>query len=215
MYYMVFEVIEPNFLRMESQILGRKMKGEERYNFTANNNSNDNQTVDDILRIHNDFIQNTLKECLLTNRDLIRTLTKLMTTCLLFSDQMKLFMEATKIDEEQSSIATEARQKRTRHMYETAGILNDRKEKKIRETLMAMNQQRKLRKQKQIDMLRRELQTESYQNMISRFEQVFNSNLSEFMVQLMADSEGRYHNHLSNLCIRLDYNGFVTRSMKR
>ncbi len=213
-YYMMFEVIEPNFLHMESQLLGQTRKSEDRFEFSTEKVPVNTQTVDDVLRIHNDFVQNTLKECLLTNRDLIRTLTKLMTTCLLFSDQMKLFMEATKIDEEQSSIATEARQKRTRNMYETAGPhMNEKKEKKIREALMALGQQRKARKQKQIVMLQRELSTESYKNMISRFEQVFNSNLSEFMTQLMKDSEGRYHSHLSNLCVRLDYNGYVTRSM--
>ena len=80
---------------------------------------------------------------------------------------------------------------------------------------MTLSQQRKVRKQRQIDMLQRELRTETYKNMIIRFEQVFNSNLSEFMKQLMADSEGRYHTHLSNLCVRLDYNGFVTRSMRK
>ena len=215
LYYMMFEVIEPNFLRMESQILGRTVKDEDSFSYSTVKKATKSQNVDDILSIHNDFIKSTLKECLLTNRDLIRTLTKLMTTCLLFSDQMKLFMEATKIDEEQSSIATEARQKRTRYMYETAGVLNDKKEKRIREALMALSQQRKVRKQRQIDMLQRELRTETYKNMIIRFEQVFNSNLSEFMKQLMADSEGRYHTHLSNLCVRLDYNGFVTRSMRK
>ena len=212
-YYMMFEVIEPNFLEMESLILGRATKGDEMFRRLTQKDSVNSQTVDDILRTHNDFVQKTLKECLLTNRDLIRTLTKLMTTCLLFTDQMKLFMEATKIDEEQNSIAAEARQKRTRHMYETAGILTDKKEKRIREALMAMNQQRKARKQRQIEMLRRELKTDQYQTMISKFEQVFNSNLSEFMSQLMTDSEGRYHTHLQNLCTRLDYNGYVTRTM--
>ena len=47
--------------------------------------------------VHNDFVRRTLKECLLTNRDLIRALTKMMTTCLLFSDQMKKFMKVTQI----------------------------------------------------------------------------------------------------------------------
>jgi gamma-tubulin complex component 2 len=143
-YYMMFEVIEPNFLSMESQLLGRETKGDGKYSFAnTKNDTSKQQTVDDVLRIHNDFVRRALKECLLTNWDLIRTLTKLMTTCLLFSDQMKLLMEATKIDEEQqNNIANEARQKRTRFMYETAGILNERKEKKIRQALSALSQKR-------------------------------------------------------------------------
>lgn len=72
-----------------------------------------------------------------------------------------------------------------------------------------------MRKQKQIDRLQNELQTENYKHMVTKFEEVFNTHLSEFMSLLMSNSDGRYHTHLSNLCIRLDYNGYVTRSMKK
>jgi hypothetical protein len=44
---------------------------------------------------------------------------------------------------------------------------------------------------------------------------VFNSNLSEFMSQLMSDSNSHAHTHLANLCVRLDYNGYVSRSMTK
>ena len=55
------------------------------------------RTVDEIVGVHDAFLQRTLEACLLTNRELVRTLTKLMTTCLMFADQMKLFTEATRI----------------------------------------------------------------------------------------------------------------------
>jgi gamma-tubulin complex component 2 len=83
-YYMMFEVIEPNWLEMENAI--RKQQS-----------SRNIQTVDDIVKVHNEFLDLALAECLLTNRELIRTLTKLMSTCFLFSEQLKRFMEATKI----------------------------------------------------------------------------------------------------------------------
>ena len=95
-YYMLFEVIEPSWLRMEAKIL-QKTHEYAQDDFALLSREEGNQTVDDILRTHKDFMRRILKECLLTNRDLIRTLTKLMTTCLLFSDQMKLFMKTTKI----------------------------------------------------------------------------------------------------------------------
>ena len=82
-YYIMFEVIEPNWLTMENAIRKQQSEG--------------TQTVDDIVKLHNQFLELALTECLLTHRDLIRTLTKLMSTCLLFSDQLKRFMEATKI----------------------------------------------------------------------------------------------------------------------
>jgi len=90
----------------------------------------------------------------------------------------------------------------------------DSKKKKVREAIEAEKEERRRRKQKQIDRLNHELNTESYKRMISRFEQVFNLNLSEFMSQLMSDSDGRYHTHLANLCTRLDFNGYLTSSIK-
>lgn len=59
----------------------------------------------------------------------------------------------------------------------------------------------------------RELSNGSYMKMISRFEEVFNENLGEFMSELQSDKDGRYHIHRTNLCIRLDYNGYVSQSM--
>ena len=56
--------------------------------------------------------------------------------------------------------------------------------------------------------------SDNYQRMIERFIQVFDTQMNDFMKQLLADSHFRYHSHLSNLCTRLDFNGFVTRSME-
>jgi len=61
--------------------------------------------------------------------------------------------------------------------------------------------------------MQKAIQSENYQKMIKRFIQVFDTQLHDFMRQLMTDSHAHYHSHLSNLCTRLDFNGFVTRSM--
>mmetsp|Transcript_18861 Transcript_18861/g.28678 ORF Transcript_18861/g.28678 Transcript_18861/m.28678 type:complete len:989 (+) Transcript_18861:247-3213(+) len=204
-YYILFEVIEPNWLSLKEQLQRKDSENEEQEYSGV-----ECKTVDDVLRKHSEFVQKTLSECLLANRDLIRILTKLMTTCLLFTDQMKLFMETTQIQHEQNKIATESRQKRNRKMYEG---LSAAREKKMTDSIKAAQEQRRLQKQRQVEKLQRELNTESYKRMITRFEQVFNSNLSEFMTQLMSDSNSHAHTHLQNLCVRLDYNGFVTRSM--
>lgn len=95
-YYMMFEVIEPNYLQMEAELLGQIDKNTTQV-FEPSSDKPRQRTVDEVLSEHNDFLQKTLNECLLSNRDLVRTLTKLMTTCLLFSDQMKLFIEQTQI----------------------------------------------------------------------------------------------------------------------
>jgi gamma-tubulin complex component 2 len=213
-YYMMFEVIEPNWLRMKHKLTEKNSEG-----------NSAPTTVDNVLKIHNDFVVKTLKECLLTNRDLVRTLTKLMTTCLLFSDQMKLFMDSTGILLEQDRVATESRQKRNRRLIERSGeifqydgsvmAVNEKREKKIRDKILAAQEHRQIQKQKQTERLKRELNTESYKRMILRFEQVFNLNLSDFMKQLrQSESSTQYHTHLANLCMRLDYNGYVTKTME-
>jgi gamma-tubulin complex component 2 len=46
--------------------------------------------------------------------------------------------------------------------------------------------------------------------MIQEFQRNFDKQLGEFMSQLLADSSLQYNSHLSNLCVRLDYNGFYT-----
>ena len=87
MYYMSFEVVESNWLEMLSSI-----------EIPDDGMSNQKeQTVDDLFDIHDGFLQKTMDSCLLTNPDLIKSLIKLLNTCLLFTDQMKRFMDTTKI----------------------------------------------------------------------------------------------------------------------
>ena len=45
--------------------------------------------IDEVLELHEKFLDSCLKECLLASQDLLKVLTKIMTTCLLFADYMK------------------------------------------------------------------------------------------------------------------------------
>jgi gamma-tubulin complex component 2 len=89
LYYMSFEVIESNWTEMLASI--------DSSNVSGRTPTEKDQTVDDIFEVHNDFLRRTMDACLLTNRQLFQSLTKLMNTCLLFADQMKRFMESTRI----------------------------------------------------------------------------------------------------------------------
>ncbi len=206
-YYMMFEVIEPNWQTMENAISsGKKQSGKSGFGIsmaTGQERGKDgDQTIDDILAMHNEFLRRTLKDCLLTNGDLIRTLTKLMTTCLLFSDQMNLFVETTQINEERDRIAKEERQKRQHNI----SIVSKRS--RLRKTAKDQAAARKARWEAHTELLEGELNTDSYKRMISRFSQVFNNNLTDFMTQLRDSGE------CANLLSRLDFNGFVSSSLK-
>ena len=47
--------------------------------------------MDDVLELHEKFLDACLKECLLASQELLKILTKIMTTCLLFADYMRKF----------------------------------------------------------------------------------------------------------------------------
>jgi gamma-tubulin complex component 2 len=219
-YYMMFEVIEPNWLEMENAI--RKQQS-----------SRNIQTVDDIVKVHNEFLELALAECLLTNRELIRTLTKLMSTCLLFSEQLKRFMEATKIvssekcirslfdflfanllqADENQAVAHQKRSKIQRNLNDPSNMHRQPSGKSVRRAMTADIEERSLRMQKQAVRVERELANESYKRMIARFDEVFSENLAQFMTQLLTASNEEHHSQKANLCIRLDYNGYVTKQM--
>jgi hypothetical protein len=71
-YYMTLEVIGPRGHELESLLDGA-------------------EDLDEVMELHEKFLDTCLKECLLANQELLKILTKLMTTCLLFADQMQRF----------------------------------------------------------------------------------------------------------------------------
>lgn len=83
-YYVTVEVLEPRWHEMKQKL--RKAS-----------------TVDEVLSYHNDFLDCCLKESLLTNPVLIRLLTKLMTTCLLFSNKVKNFYATSSLQSDKES----------------------------------------------------------------------------------------------------------------
>jgi len=190
-YYMMLEVIEPLWSKMEAAIAKCFENG---------------KTVDDILHAHMNFLQQSLDACLLTNRNQLKSLTKLMSTCLLFSDQMKLFTEATKIDEDRAVVASEKRRDVHRALNQLPS--SDKKTASVKQA----RRERAERIQRQTTRVERELSGESYSRMINRFDQVFSDNLRDFMTYL-AHSDDLYHTQKVNLCIRLDYNGYITQTM--
>lgn len=200
-YYFMFEVIEPNWLKMEKGVRDPMPAGR--------------CTVDGIVDVHDAFLQSTLEACLLTNRELVRTMTKLMTTCLMFADQMKLFTEATRIHDESSHIAAERRKaiQRTLNDRGSGGSKAPVDKAAVRDAIHSFKQDRETRLKKQKRRVGRELSSESYRRMVGRFEEVFSAYLSEFMLQLNSDAGTAFQEHKTNLCIRLDYNGFLSSSI--
>ena len=134
-----------------------------------------------------------------------------MKTCLLFSDQMKRFIAATKIHDDRHDFALEKQKAVQRNLNDRGGARASLSQKLLQETIQNYRKDRQHRIQRHTVRVEREVLSDSYQKMVARFEQVFSSNLREFMMELTS-SDDLYHSHKVNLCTRLDFNGFVGRT---
>ncbi|KAF0711813.1 Aste57867_5071 [Aphanomyces stellatus] len=209
-YYMMFEVISPRWHALEAQLVTEVT------------------TVDDILNCHRDFLDQCLKECLLTDPDLLRVLTKLMTVCLTFANSIDRFTRPYRLDEE--AIRNEREAERDRRADKKArdeadAMLNPSQKLKTRRTLSAVPvprrnsgvDLRRARIKELSDDVRKALTDQAggggenpFVKMTADLEAQFDTLLADFMQQLLHRSHLQYNSHLSNLCTRLDYNGFYT-----
>lgn len=92
-YYMMVEVVSQRFHSFEKDLLQVK-------------------SVDDIMQFHEEYLDSCLKECLLTDPDLLRVLTKLMTVCMTFANSIERFTRPYFLDEETIKAEREAERDR-------------------------------------------------------------------------------------------------------
>ena len=136
--------------------------------------------MDQVIDLHECFLDSCLKECLLASHELLKVLTKLMTTCLLFADQMKRFFDEQMVSKAKT---------------EVLGVSH--------------TSLRRSRQDLLTQMINKEASHESYKRTLNKFSSTFDAQLAEFLEKLWTASN-RHHPQLSNLCVRLDYNGFYS-----
>jgi gamma-tubulin complex component 2 len=170
-YYMTLEVIGPRSHEMHTAL-------------------SEVRDMDQVLDLHERFLDTCLKQCLLASQDLLKILTKLMTTCLLFADQMKKFI---------SSSRDAARNGAGAAPSSVAGP--GKGSGRLSSAMKALQE----------SYIRHEVGHPAFQSMLVKFEETFSAQLREFLERLWTDSNRR-HPQLSHLCVRLDYNGFYTDS---
>eukprot|EP00750_Incisomonas_marina_P030421 INCI7499.3.p1 GENE.INCI7499.3~~INCI7499.3.p1 ORF type:complete len:369 (-),score=68.23 INCI7499.3:145-1251(-) len=180
-YYITVEVLEP---RWHSLIVDVKKAA----------------TVDDVIQFHQTFLDSCLKECLLTNPDLLKILTKLMMNCVLFANQIKRFMESVALE---NKGAGEDSWDTTYFGGRVDAVPGDgRRQEK------AMDLARKTRIRVQSQHIRKIVLQRAYIGMLDNFHDSFNHLVADFMASLKDETHAEYHMHLANLCTRLDFNEF-------
>lgn len=166
-YYMMVEVLEPNWHKLENKL--RSV-----------------QTVDEVLRHHNDFLHCCLKECLLTSKDL-HLLRKIMSTCLMFANNTESFTQSARVDVAQMDAVLSVKGKKMKAW-------------EIRQAKLKV----------QSENIRRMVDMNDYATMVQRIGKHFDNHLGKFIQHLRVKSSQNYDHHLGNLHTRLDYNGFYS-----
>ena len=70
-YYMTFEVLEPNWNQLQQSL--RSVSN-----------------IDDVLLMHNDFLDKCLRDCMLSSREVLKTMSRLLAICISFTRHIKL-----------------------------------------------------------------------------------------------------------------------------
>lgn len=187
-YYMMFEVISPRWHDFQRHLASA-------------------ETVDDILVLHRDFLDICLKECLLTDPDLLRVLTKLMTVCTTFANSIEAFTRPYFMDEETIKAERESErdrraEKRAREEAEAAvasyqrqtGMLGKKKAGTLKRRQSSHVDMRRARIKELSDDVKRALterdgdRENPFVRMTRDLENQFDSLLGDFMTQLLRRS---------------------------
>ena len=170
-YYMMFEVIEPNWHQYEK-------------------NMDSVENIDDVLAYHTDFLNNCLKDCMLTNPDLLKIVHKLMVVCVTFSNFLLRLEHTTNVELEANKPTSFASMHAARHK-------DDPDKKKSTSAVIK-------------DSVDSVGSSSSFERSIINFDKNFSKMLVELLSRIMEASAGPSENKLMNLIYRLDFNGFYT-----
>ncbi|XP_052239668.1 gamma-tubulin complex component 2-like isoform X1 [Dreissena polymorpha] len=173
-YYMMFEVVEPSW-----------------HVFQTNMNTVSN--VDDVLGFHSDFLNNCLKDCMLTNPQLLKIVHKLMMVCVTFSNFIQRLGHTTEVQ-----------------MDALVGDKHPRDFADKGKSSEKHKQKAKVLSEHVDDLVR----NENFERTIANFDANFSRLLLELLDRIMEFSQSNDGVKLLNILYRLDFNGFYTERLE-
>lgn len=180
-YYMVMEVIEPRFLRLEEAL-------------------RTSTTVDELLEAHNTFLEECHRNCLLTEMDLFKIITKLLSVCVIFCNYTERFVKQLTLEHTAAAAAasTAAPTSTVSGGKQSAGSNASRSREAQRNQIISM-EGRKL------------LSEKGFGATMSRFEANFDKYYRMLMEATTTFQNPNFPDHgLLALNIRLDFNDFYS-----
>ncbi|XP_025774057.1 gamma-tubulin complex component 2 [Puma concolor] len=180
-YYMMFEVMEPTW-----HVLEKNLK-------SASN-------IDDVLGHHTSFLDNCLKDCMLTNPELLKVFSRLMSVCVMFTNCMQRFTQSMKLDGELGRL-----------MLEHGTMLGppteaERAEERTRKELA----RKYLAEHVDAPQL-----ASSFEATINKFDKNFSAHLLDLLARLSLYSTSDCEHSMASVISRLDFNGFYTERLER
>ncbi|XP_069741372.1 gamma-tubulin complex component 2 isoform X2 [Narcine bancroftii] len=179
-YYMMFEVMEPNWHIME-------------------NNLKSASNIDEVLNYHTSFLDNCMKDCMLTNTVLLKIFSKLMSVCVMFTNCMQRFTQSIKIDSEMMRPTLE------HGTMKGPPTLLERSEE---------TEKRKLTKKFAAEHADALHSTSGFEGTINTFDSNFSINLLDLLDRLSISSTNDCEHSMINIIYRLDFNGFYTERLE-
>ena len=177
-YYMVFEVLEPNWMSLEKNLKTVK-------------------NVDEVLDCHTDFLRQCLQDCLLTNTDMLKILSKLLMLCVSFSN----FMTGLK-----RQVDAAAKKETLEHTTLSGPPTAD--EKRSEADLIGTATRETITHLEELASSSEHIET------VNMFEKNFSSMLMTLLNRVTFISREQGQHCLFNILHKLDYNGFYRSQMK-
>ncbi|XP_062926375.1 gamma-tubulin complex component 2 isoform X2 [Mobula hypostoma] len=179
-YYMMFEVMEPNWHIME-------------------NNLKSASNIDEVLNYHTSFLDNCMKDCMLTNTALLKIFSKLMSVCVMFTNCMQRFTQSIKIDSEMMRLTLEH------------GTMKGPPTQLER---LEENEKKRLTKKFAAEHADTLHSTSGFEGTINTFDNNFSSNLLDLLDRLSISSTNDCEHSMINIIYRLDFNGFYSERLE-
>lgn len=147
------------------------------------------ETIDEVLRSHEKFLDTCLREVLLTEREgLYSHLSKVLRTCLSFAYNLHKFA----------------------HDIQETQVADERSLNELGSKALTAGERRFERRRHDTQRYLSILSQKQYSRMISKFKVVFESQLQGFLRQIRQESTAHYEHFLSNMLTRLDYNEYYS-----
>ncbi|XP_043330992.1 gamma-tubulin complex component 2 isoform X1 [Cervus elaphus] len=180
-YYMMFEVMEPTWHVLEKNLR------------SASN-------IDDVLGHHTSFLDSCLKDCMLTNPELLRVFSKLMSVCVMFTNCMQRFTQSMKLDSELGRLTLE------HGTMQGPPTEAERAEERARKELA----RKCLAEHVDAPQL-----ASSFEATINKFDKNFSAHLLDLLARLSVYSTSDCEHGMASVISRLDFNGFYTERLER